>query len=125
MRKKDKKKRVIVSQKLYPNQINELALCCFIIKKDKLDDLHEFVVNNGGRVISAIAGKGLSRNSIFDVFLSDSTEVYMVLCVCQQEIADIFMLNAAREFEFNKKGRGKAFLIDVLGYMGAKGVFVE
>ena len=104
MRSDKGKKRVIVSQKLYPSQINELALCCFIIKKDRLDNLHEFIVNNGGRVISAISSKGISRATIFDVFASESFETYTVLCVCQQEISDIFMINICREFKFNKRG---------------------
>ena len=125
MKNNKKKKLVIVSQRLYPTQINELAMCCFIIKKDKLDDLHEFVVNNGGRVISAIASKGVSGSTIFDVFSGEYFETYTVLCMCQKEIADIFMLNVCREFNINKRGKGKAFVIDVLGYMGAKGPFVE
>ena len=122
---KNKKKMVIVSQKLYPNQINELAMCCFVIKKDKLDELHEFVVNNGGRIISAIPSKGVSRASVLEVFNGETYETYMVMAMCQKEVADIFMLNVCREFKFNKKGRGKAFMIDILGYMGAKGPFVE
>ena len=124
MANKSKKKLVIVSQRLYPEQINELAMCCFIMKRDKLDDLHEFIINNGGRVVSAVASKGFSRASIFDVF-GESYETYTVFAICQKEIVDIFMLNVCREFKLNKKGRGKAFVLDVLGYMGAKGPFVE
>lgn len=125
MKNSFKKKQVIVSQKIYPNQITELALCCFIIKKDKLDQLNKFVVNNGGRVISAVVSRGISRASIFDSLSGECYETYTVLCICQQEIADIFMLNVCREFKLNKKGNGKAFVIDILGYMGAKGPFVE
>ena len=125
MKNKSKKKLVIVSQRLYPNQINELALCCLIIRRDWLDELHEFVVNNGGRVISALASKGVSRGNFLDQFSGEAFETYTVLCTCQKEIADIFMLNICREFGFNKKGKGKAFVVDILGYMGAKGPFVE
>lgn len=125
MKNKSKKKLVIVSQRLYPNQINELALCCFIIRRDWLDELHEFVVNNGGRVISALASKGVPRGKFLDQFSGEAFETYTVLCTCQKEIVDIFMLNICREFGFNKKGKGKAFVVDILGYMGAKGLFVE
>ena len=45
--------------------------------------------------------------------------------MCQKEITDIFMLNIVKEFNLNKKGYGKSFVIDILGYMGAKGPFVE
>lgn len=122
---KNKKKLVIVSQKLYPNQINELSICGFIIKRDKLDKLHEFIVNNGGRVISAIQSKGFSRASFLETFSGEGYETYVVLAMCQKEIVDVFMMNICREFEFNKKGKGKAFTLDVLGFMGAKGPFVE
>ena len=45
--------------------------------------------------------------------------------MCQKEIVDVLMISLCREFKFNKKGNGKAFVIDILGYMGAKGPFVE
>ena len=87
--------------------------------------MHEFVVNNGGRVLSAIASKGVTRGMILDMISGEFAETYTVLTVCQKEIADIFMLNICREFKFNKKGKGKAFVVDILGFMGAKGPFVE
>ena len=125
MKNNSKKKMVIVSQKLSPNQIGELAMCCFIIKKDLLDQLHQFVVNNGGRILSAISSKGISRGDFLEMINGEAFETYTVLCTCQKEIADIFMINICREFKFNKRGHGKAFVIDILGYMGAKGPFVE
>ncbi len=122
---KNKKKLVIVSQRLYPSQINELSMCCFVVKKERLDDLFAFIVNNGGRVLSAIECVGQSRSELvqaFDGFVSNN---YFVLAMCQKEITDIFMLNVVKEFELNKKGNGKAFVVDILGYLGAKGPFVE
>ncbi len=122
---KNKKKFVIVSQRLYPSQINELSICCFFIKKEKLDDMLAFIVNNGGRVISAVPACGIARNEIMqtiDGFVSDR---YFILSMCQKEITDVFMLNIVKQFELNKHGNGKAFVLDVLGYMGAKGPFVE
>ena len=122
---KNKKKLVIVSQRLYPSQLNELSMCCFVVKKENLDDLFAFIVNNGGRVLSAIECVGQSRSELvqaFDGFVSNN---YFVLAMCQKEITDIFMLNVVKEFELNKKGNGKAFVVDILGYLGAKGPFVE
>ena len=126
MKNKDKKKRyVIVSRQLYPSQINELSICAFIIKKHKLDDLLEFIVNNGGRVISAVSCAGVSRNEIVDVINGYSFGYNFVLAMCQKEITDIFMMDVVKELEINTKSNGKAFVLDVLGYMGAKGPFVE
>ncbi len=125
MKNKNDKKYVIVSQQLYPTQINELSMCCFIIKSDKLDDFLSFIVNNGGRVISAVMCSGISRNLLLNSINGNINDSYFVMAVCQKEITDIFMLNVCREFNFNKKGNGKGFVIDILGYMGAKGPFVE
>ena len=124
-KKKNDKKYVIVSQKLYPSQINELSICCFVIKSQNLDDILSFIVNNGGRVVSAVLCSGVSRNLLINSLSGYSNDSYFVVATCQKEITDIFMLNICREFDFNKKGRGKAFVLDVLGYMGAKGPFVE
>lgn len=123
--KKNSKKYVIVSQKLYPSQINELSICCFVVKSQNLDDILSFIVNNGGRVVSAVLCSGVSRNILINSISGYSNDSYFVVAICQKEITDIFMLNICRAFDFNKKGRGKAFVLDVLGYMGAKGPFVE
>ena len=64
--KDKKKKKVIVSQKLYPSQINELSICCFVIKADILDEFEEFIQNNGGRIISSVSCSGVSRNGLIN-----------------------------------------------------------
>lgn len=125
MKDKSKKKFVIVSKKLYPSQINELSVCCFIVKSDELDDLLEFATNNGGRVLAAVQCAGVSRSSILDMISGYSYDMFFVFTMCPKEITDIYMLQICKQFELNKKGNGKAFVVDVLGYMGAKGPFVE
>ena len=124
MKKKNEKKYVIVPQKFHPTQIGELSMFCVIIKENVLDDLFEYIVNNGGRVISAVPCSGISKNSFVEGEGLKNNE-YFVLSMCQKEIVDILMINLCRTFELNKKGNGKAFVIDILGYMGAKGPFVE
>ena len=125
MKGKKTKKYVIVPQRFHPNQIGEMSMFCVVIKENKLDELFEFIVNNGGRVISALPCHGVSKNSfdkLVDGFINNE---YLVISMCQKEIVDILMINLCREFKFNKSGNGKAFVIDILGYMGSKGPFVE
>ena len=125
MKGKKSKKYVIVPQQFHPNQIGELSMFCVSIKENLLDDLFEFIVNNGGRVVSAIPCAGISHNS-FDMIVDGyKKEFYFVQSICQKEIVDVLMMSLCREFKLNEKGNGKAFVIDVLGYMGAKGPFVE
>lgn len=125
MKGKKSKKYVIVPQRFHPTQIGELSMFCVIIHEDKLDDLFEFIVDNGGRVISAIPCEGSSHRTLDNLFDGFSRNFYLVVSTCQVEIVDVLMLNLCREFEINKVGNGKAFVVDVLGYMGAKGPFVE
>lgn len=125
MKGKKSKKYVIVPQRFHPTQIGELSMFCVIIREDKLDDLFEFIVDNGGRVISAIPCEGSSHRTLDNLFDGFSKNFYLVVSTCQVEIVDVLMLNLCREFEINKVGNGKAFVVDVLGYMGAKGPFVE
>ena len=63
MKIKKSKKYVIVPQQFHPNQIGEMSMFCVVIKESKLDELFEFIVNNGGRVVSAIPCHGVSKNS--------------------------------------------------------------
>ena len=125
MKNKKSKKYVIVSQRLHPTQINELSMCCIVISEQKLDDVLSFIVNNGGRVVSAVQCRGVSRHSFAESLLGQSYDQYCVFAVCQKEITDIFMFNVCKNFNFHEKGNGKAFVLDILGYMGAKGPFVE
>ena len=125
MKSKKTKRQVIVPQRFHPNQIGELSMFCVSIKENKLDELFEFIVNNGGRVITAIPCAGVSRNSLDTIVDGYKKEFYFVQAVCQKEIVDILMLSLCREFKMYEKGNGKAFVIDILGYMGAKGPFVE
>ena len=125
MKDKKNKKYVIVPHTFHPTQIEELSMFCVIIKQNKLDDVFSFIVDNGGRVISAIPAYGVGKNTIVDFVSGNSNDSYVVFSMCQKEIVDILMLNLCRKFEFNKSNTGKAFVIDVLGYMGAKGPFVE
>ena len=125
MKDKNKKKYVIVPQRLHPSQISEISICCFVIPDSKLESLLSFIVNNGGRVISAVQACGISRYSLFDSLSGLSFDQHCVLAMCQKEITEVFMRNICKEFDFNQKGKGKAFALDVQGYMGAKGPFVE
>ena len=125
MKRKKSKRCVIVPQKFHPTQIGEMSMFCVMIQDNRLDELFEFIVNNGGRVISAIPCHGVSKNSFDKLVEGYSNNEYFVISMCQKEIIDVLMINLCREFEFTKRGKGKAFVIDVLGYMGAKGPFVE
>ena len=101
-------------------------MCCFFIKDQKnLDDLLSFIVNNGGRVVAAVASTGVSKKCGNRFFLMAITQMVLLFCNVPARSCRYILLNICRELELYKRGRGKAFIIDILGYMGAKGPFVE
>ena len=102
MRGRKTKKQVIVPQRFHPNQIGELAMFCVVVKENKLDELFEYIVNNGGRVISAIQCAGVSQSSFDTLVDGYKREFYFVQSVCQKEIVDILMLSLCREFKLNE-----------------------
>ena len=90
MKIKKSKRYVIVPQQFHPTQIGEMSMFCVVIKENKLDELFEFIVNNGGRVVSAIPCHGVQKNSfdkLVDGFINNE---YLVISMCQKEITDIF-----------------------------------
>lgn len=125
MKGKKQRKYVIVPQQFHPTQIGELSMFCVILKENKLDDLFEFIVNNGGRVLAAVPCLGVSQKPFDNLVEGYKKDFYFVLSTCQVEIVDVLMLSLCREFEIKKRGNGRAFVLDILGYMGAKGPFVE
>lgn len=125
MKKKVTRKSVIVPQQFHPSQIGELSIFCVLIRENRLDDLFEFIVNNGGRVISAIPRVSMQNKSVEILIDGYPKDYYFVISMCQQEIVDTLMLDLCKTFEINKRGNGNAFVLDVFGYMGAKGPFVE
>ena len=120
MKIKKSKKYVIVPQQFHPNQIGEMSMFCVVIKENKLDELFEFVVNNGGRVVSAIPCHGVSKNSFDNLVDGFVNNEYIVVSMCQKEIIDVLMISLCREFKFYKMGNVKAFVIDIFGIYGCE-----
>ena len=125
MKNKKDKKYISIPQKFEPSQINELSMICVIVNKNQTDELFEYIVDNGGRVVSVHQSHGVSRGFFGTLMSQYSMDKNVVFAVCQSEITDVFMANMCKTFELYKDGNGKAFVIDILGYMGAKGMFVE
>lgn len=105
------------------SEINELSIAVFICKTETEPELKTYVESIGGKVLSSIRGKGLSRNA-FAAAIGAYTKVNVVFAICQTEISRKLVHDVSIKFKFNEQGNGKGFLMDTDGYMGAKACFV-
>lgn len=107
------------------NEINELAFCVFIIKKQRALELKNRIFELGGKILSEIRATGISRNSVFESLKVGCEEVVVFFSTIRVEDVKDYMATISEEFEFLVAGNGKGFTIDIDGYLGAKALFIE
>lgn len=76
-------------------------------------------------ILSKNRAKGVSRSTIFSGIGVSETPVTCLFSMARQEDAPKLIVSLSNDFRLDIPGNGKAFLIDVLGYMGAKAPFIE
>lgn len=107
------------------SEINELSLLMLICKPKMEHDIKMRLGFCGGRVLLSLPAKGVSRKPILEILGVISVDMQVIFSVVRREDASSIMEKIGTEFELSKPGNGKAFLIDVDGYLGAKGPMVE
>lgn len=130
MAEKEKKKLSIRPKKVYTrklklSEITELSIAVFIVPRENETKVCSLIEQNRGVVLSKFKGKGLSRASVLTgigAFLDDVSVVFSMARV--EEVKDL-VTNVSYVLNLDKPGNGKAFVIDVDGYMGAKAPFIE
>lgn len=117
------KKAKMQTRKPKLSEINELSIAVFICKTSEESELKKYAEELGGKLLSSMRAKGLSRSSIAAAF-GAYTNVCVVLVMCQQEISRRLVHDVSVKFKFTEAGNGKGFLLDTDGYMGAKAAFI-
>ena len=112
-------------KKIKLNEINELSLSVFIVKRENEQKLKERIQQLQGKVVSITRGIGVSRATVFESLKigTDAVSIFFVLSRIE-DVRDL-MQTITEEFALNVPGNGKGFTIDIDGYLGAKAVFVE
>lgn len=105
------------------SEINELSIAVFICKTEAEPELKKYIESLGGKILSSLRGKGLSR-SAFAAAIGAYTNINVVFAMCQTEISRRLVHDVSIKFKFNEQGNGKGFLINSDGYMGAKARFI-
>ena len=107
------------------NEINELSLSVFIIKRDKANELRTKINELGAKILSETRGVGVSRSSIFESLKVGNDDVSVFFTIIRVEDVKDYMQSISEEFNFAIPGNGKGFTIDIDGYLGAKALFIE
>lgn len=107
------------------NEINELSMSVFIINKQEELRLLKRLKELGSKVLSITRGIGVSRNSIFESLKIGTTDVSVFFAMSRIEDVRDVMQKITEEFDLTVPGKGKGFVIDIDGYLGAKAKFLE
>ena len=107
------------------SEINELNMMVVIVPRDKESKITEYIHLRGGIIMSKNRAKGVSRASLFSGIGANHVPVTVIFSALRSEDAPGIITKLSEDFRFDIPGNGKAFLIDVLGYMGAKAPFIE
>ena len=110
-------------QKLKPEDIDELKIILLIVSSEKSNFACDVIKMHGGVVLSKQKAKGLSRYSLFTSIGAFTKDCTVVLAGARKEDVEYIMTNLTVALNLEKPGVGKAMVVDVLGYMGAKAAF--
>ena len=114
-----------LSRKLKLSEIQELGMCLIIVKRELEPHAIDVVKDNRGIVLSRQRGKGVSRTGIMSSIGAGLTDVVVIWAMARvEEIYDL-VNEIGRVLDLEKPGNGKAMVIDVDGYMGAKAPFID
>ena len=105
------------------SDIDEVKMMVFIVSPELEKSVKESIGALGGRVLSVEKGTGIARNRSF-VF-GEEYESYVIFAVARKQDADNINVAIAIEHNFDQPNTGLGFVIDVEGYMGAKGILIE
>ena len=107
------------------SEINELSIYVCILPRENEKLAVDIIKDNKGIILSRHKGKGVSRSGILSGIGAYSSNISCIFSMARdEEVLDIVdAMN--KSFDFDTPGNGKAFIIDVMGYMGAKAPFLN
>ena len=117
-------KKTNTKQKFALSSINNLDMCVFIAKRKYEGELRQKIEANNGRILSVVPAKGISHSSMFEAISAIGEPCVVAFSVARSEDSKNLIYNISKELELYKPNNGKAFRIDITGYLGAKALFL-
>ena len=106
------------------SSINNLDMCVIITKRNFEGELRNKIESLNGRILSIVPASGVSHSSMFEAISAISEPCVVAFCVARSEDSKNLIYNISQELELYKPNNGKAFKIDITGYLGAKALFL-
>lgn len=119
------KLKKVYSRKPKLSEINMLDIIVVIVPREKESQVCDYLLDRGGVILSKNRAKGVSRSSIFSGIGANITPVSVIFSCARSEDSASVITSLSEEFRLDIPGNGKAFMINALGYMGAKAPFIE
>jgi len=108
------------------SDVDKLNLAVFILKKELEKGVSIKINELGGRVCSSMRAQGgFSVSRLFEVFSNIKSEYVVTFSLARAEDVANIIEAVAVEFNLDVEGNGKAFAVDIDGYLGAKGPFLK
>lgn len=105
------------------DDINEVKLMMFVVEPKLEMPVKLRIGSLGGRVLSVERARGISGRQV--ISLAEETAQFFILATARSEDAKNIMLAISIEYNFHLPNTGLAWIVDVEGYMGAKGILIE
>jgi len=104
--------------------INDLDMCVFIVKRKHENELREKIEEYDGRILSVVPAFGISHSSMFEAISAIGEPCIVVFSTARSEDSKNLIYHISEELELYKPNNGKAFRVDITGYLGAKALFL-
>jgi len=119
------KEKKVYMRKPKLSEINELKIIVIIVPRDNEAKISTYISDRGAVILSKNRAKGISRASLFSGVGANEVPVTVIFASVRSEDSENLIMKISNDFRLDIPGNGKAFIIDVLGYMGAKAPFIE
>lgn len=104
------------------DEIDEVKFMTFVVYPELEEEIKFRIGALGGRVLSSQRARGVSGRVLSII---DEIPQSVIFATARSEDAQNILIAIATEFNFQLPRTGKAWIIDVEGYMGVKGVLSE
>lgn len=120
-----KKKSRNVHKRFSLDEIDELSFMVVITKPEFEKQIINRIASFGGRAFFSKKAEGVSKDKKIEMLGIQPVENVVIFATARSEDATNILVALNTEFNFSSPGCGLGFIVDVEGFMGAKGLFLR
>ena len=119
------KKTKLTHKKFSLDDIDELKFMVIITKPEFERSIINRIASFGGRAFFSKKAEGVSKDKKIEMLGIQPVENVVIFATARSEDATNILVALNSEFNFSAPGYGLGFIVDVEGFMGAKGLFLK